>query len=217
MKINYVLFNPCGNITALVDSAVDKNQRIDVANKIMELEPTCEQVGFVQENADFVMLEMAGGEFCGNAARCAALFKNKTKVLCSGYAQFIEAIIDSDVVKINLPSAPTGIDHKIFFESPSKAFEEEIKKETKPTGYMFIEGDKLTPLVYIPTSNTLFWEKSCASGTMIAALTLAKKEGKDIEKCFIEPGGELHVSAKVNGAVSLWGSISKIKEASFQF
>ena len=78
-KIQYCKFDPTGNITALVETAVDIADQPAVASKIMEQEPDVEQVGFITyddtasaEESVPVSLRMAGGEFCGNATMCAA-------------------------------------------------------------------------------------------------------------------------------------------------
>ncbi|MBQ9065732.1 MAG: hypothetical protein IJ123_09830 [Blautia sp.] len=66
-------------------------------------------------------------------------------------------------------------------------------------GLMFLSGDlpevQLTPLVYIPGSDTIFWENSCASGTSAAAMYLASKAGSAIYAAFHEPGGILRVQS----------------------
>ncbi len=68
MDIKYTLWNPNGNITALVQTPVAPDAYPETAALIMKKEPTCEQVGFLNGRA----LRMAGGEFCGNASICAA-------------------------------------------------------------------------------------------------------------------------------------------------
>ena len=76
--LKYCIFDPTGNITALVETAVDIADQPAAASHIMELEPDVEQVGFISYEEDFaaggvpVSLRMAGGEFCGNATMCAA-------------------------------------------------------------------------------------------------------------------------------------------------
>lgn len=73
MELSYVLMDPTGNITALVETPVPVEQQPAVAGRIMAAEPRCEQVGFVMEATDCdIAIRMAGGEFCGNAAMCAA-------------------------------------------------------------------------------------------------------------------------------------------------
>lgn len=69
------IFDPTGNITALVESSVAPEEQSAAAARIMERFPRVEQVGFVRlprESAAPVELCMAGGEFCGNASMSAA-------------------------------------------------------------------------------------------------------------------------------------------------
>lgn len=75
MTVKYCIFNPTGNITALVETKVEPAKQPAVADEIMKAHPQVEQVGFVY----FVpgrpvpaLLRMAGGEFCGNATMSAA-------------------------------------------------------------------------------------------------------------------------------------------------
>ena len=53
----------------------------------------------------------------------------------------------------------------------------------------------LTPLVYIPGGETVFWENSCASGTSAAGMYLAQKTKAPVDLSFQEPGGILRVSS----------------------
>ena len=79
-NIQYCIFDPTGNITALVETGVDIADQPAAAARIMELEPDVEQVGFItyadndaiKEGSVPVSIRMAGGEFCGNATMCAA-------------------------------------------------------------------------------------------------------------------------------------------------
>ena len=69
-KIKYKILNPGGNITALVngtDYSVNQKKLINklIMNKYLQVE----QVGFLSNTKN--RLEMAGGEFCMNATRCA--------------------------------------------------------------------------------------------------------------------------------------------------
>ncbi len=71
MEIRYVKADPSGNITLIVTSFVPRSAQGKAASSLMLLCPEAEQVGFVEapENADaFARLQMAGGEFCGNAS-----------------------------------------------------------------------------------------------------------------------------------------------------
>jgi diaminopimelate epimerase len=79
-NITIVIANPAGNITAFVENAENTNheERAYIANKILnEKKLQVEQLGFVikPKTKDALWhLEMAGGEFCGNAARSFALY-----------------------------------------------------------------------------------------------------------------------------------------------
>lgn len=72
MKVQIVRADPAGNITLYVLDPVDPAERGALAARLMALpELSAEQVGYVcppDEGYDGRM-EMAGGEFCGNASR----------------------------------------------------------------------------------------------------------------------------------------------------
>jgi len=70
--VTYSLFDPTGNITLLVETAVPIEEQPEIARRLMQLEPETEQVGFVLPAENGVSLRMAGGEFCGNASMSAA-------------------------------------------------------------------------------------------------------------------------------------------------
>ena len=76
MKTDYYIVDPTQNITLLIEGAVPACDRARVAGNLMRLEPAAEQAGFIsagmaQDGTD-ICLNMAGGEFCGNAAMSAA-------------------------------------------------------------------------------------------------------------------------------------------------
>jgi diaminopimelate epimerase len=93
----FTVADPAGNITALIEAADDESvpvaqwtddERQQIVQRVMREHPDVEQAGFVipgqigengdGENSRFSSslwrLEMAGGEFCGNAARSFGLF-----------------------------------------------------------------------------------------------------------------------------------------------
>ena len=72
MKLNTLRANPAGNITLFVLDPVPPGDRAGLAARLMALPGTdTEQVGYVcpPVMGGAGRLEMAGGEFCGNAAR----------------------------------------------------------------------------------------------------------------------------------------------------
>lgn len=69
-KVEFEIYNPGGNITALVDGLnYDSMERRKINDYILQKFSQCEQVGFFDRTLR--RLEMAGGELCINATRCA--------------------------------------------------------------------------------------------------------------------------------------------------
>ena len=70
-EIFFNIYNPGGNITALViDNNYDKYLKRKINDYLLKKYIYIEQVGFIKNNN----LEMAGGEFCVNASRCAIYY-----------------------------------------------------------------------------------------------------------------------------------------------
>lgn len=73
--ITYTLMDPSGNRTILVETPVPEDLQPKAAAKLMALEPTAEQTGFLSfRRKSDIALRMAGGEFCGNATMSAAVY-----------------------------------------------------------------------------------------------------------------------------------------------
>ena len=69
-EVKYKILNPGGNKTALISRSEYTDSQKRLINKmIMEKNSQVEQVGFLSNKIN--RLEMAGGEFCINATRCA--------------------------------------------------------------------------------------------------------------------------------------------------
>lgn len=72
------VLDPAGNVTAIVCSDVLAAERARVAAQILRLpELGIEQVAFLTapRSGGEIRLEMMGGEFCGNALRCAGFYQ----------------------------------------------------------------------------------------------------------------------------------------------
>lgn len=129
LKYNYI--DPTGNITILVESTVPKEEYTIVSDYFCKKYPACEQVGFVFcdcPGAD-IRLQMAGGEFCGNATMSTgALFAKKSgltlgqkktvKVKPSGSPSVLDVEIeylDENYYagKVSMPS-PIGFEYRDF-------------------------------------------------------------------------------------------------------
>ncbi len=102
MNYNYKIFSPSGNDTALVMHKVSsKEDKITINNIIMEKHNNVEQVGFMYMENGIPSLEMAGGEFCGNASRCMAYEylkgnKGTVEIKISGTYNILNAGINDD-------------------------------------------------------------------------------------------------------------------------
>lgn len=255
--MEYYFFDPSGNRTALIPVAGAEEYRLEYAKEIMEKEPTCEQVGFIHPvngRAD-LRLQMAGGEFCGNASLCAAaLFamihdikpgqQESVKLEVSGspavlsaeihclkttdtleYNGCIQMPVIHDIRPICFAEAEypvvfmPGILHAIVPESFGRekavnCIRSWCKQLNAPClGIMLLSSDsyRITPLVYVPGSDTLFWEQSCASGTAAVGAWLAATEKSSLSRSFVEPGGRLSVDAAPNGQVMLHNHIKLIR------
>lgn len=249
MDIKYSIFDPTGNITALVETRVANAEQPAIADEIMKAHPQVEQVGFVY----FVpgrpvpaLLRMAGGEFCGNATMSAAVLylmrsgeeTDSVRVNVSGVSRPIEVSLkakddgsyDAGVqmpealetskqkLRSNVADASMtvvrmeGISH-IVIESFSGLYSLKDDKQAAEQlvrdwcselgadclGLMFLEGDgtswKLTPLVYVPGADTMFWENSCASGTAAVGMYMASKLEEAVDMTINEPAGTMRVSS----------------------
>jgi diaminopimelate epimerase len=110
MKYEYSIYRPSGNDTALVHGLVnDISLKKQINDSIQKKHSNVEQVGFVGKIGDEYYLEMAGGEFCGNATRSAIhYFKNgkpgEMSIHVSGVSKVLNGGIYPDgKVWVNMP------------------------------------------------------------------------------------------------------------------
>lgn len=106
-KIEYKILNPGGNKTALVKGTEFTDKQKCLINKlIMEKYLDVEQVGFLSNETN--RLEMAGGEFCVNATRCAVYEylkgeKGELDISVSGVNKKLKCkVIDNDKVEVTM-------------------------------------------------------------------------------------------------------------------
>lgn len=260
--MRYTILDPTGNITGLVEDDVEAVRQPDVSAELMRKHPEVEQVGFVRAREGGVSgglgdpvvgLRMAGGEFCGNATMCAAVWyaerarldEGMVVVTASGASKPVEVRVErladrTYAAAVHMPRAIAieqvelavgdlfdvlplvrmeGISHVII--EPTSALwslrdqaalaEQAVRSwctslATDGLGLMFleVEGDqgRLTPLVYVPASGTVYWENSCASGSAAAGMYVGvhRLELK-------EPGGTLCVKIDESGSTWLHGRV----------
>lgn len=115
--IEYEYIDPTGNITVLVITPVDIKSQPEIADMIMKIEPTCEQVGFVgiSDKAD-TKLRMAAGEFCGNATMSAAALYCDSRGICVGDFEpvSVESSGCEDPVSVNITRKADDGTHHVY-------------------------------------------------------------------------------------------------------
>lgn len=235
MDIRYILADPTGNLTALVETSVPPQLRAQVAGELMAANRATEQLGFIAapSGKGDIALHMSGGEFCGNACLSAGAYylRQKGKLLgkvsveISGantpvavnlealeensYRGFVDMPLPLSIEELESPAGNLpllrfpGICHAIVTGSLST---QEAEAMIAPLcesvgaaafGLMLLDEaeHRLTPLVYVPGTGSLFWERSCASGTSAVGAWLAQREGRSVSLTLAQPGGSLSISA----------------------
>ena len=97
---DYKILNPGGNKTALVlKNTYTKEEKKNINDRILNENTDIEQVGFLDKKNK--ILEMAGGEFCVNATRCAIWEildgkEDDVELTVSGYKRKISGGIQKD-------------------------------------------------------------------------------------------------------------------------
>ena len=243
---NYILMDPTGNLTLLVDTPVSPALQPRAAARLMEREPAAEQVGFVSFSGGEVRLRMAGGEFCGNASMCAAALglrqagrnEGTITVHVAGAERPVPVTVSAlpeggwrgavsmpPPLSLDTTALPDGqllpvvrfpgIAHVILEDAPGRENAEVLAKQwcralgTEALGLMFLDrrAEALTPLVYVPGADTLFWERSCASGTAAVGAWLAREASGRIARTLAQPGGALRIEADPGGGLLLTGTV----------
>ena len=109
LQIN--LLRPGGNDTALIPGNLDNQTRVKINQEILNQFKSVEQVGFytIKKETNLASLTMAGGEFCGNAARALAYLilkgkPGKINLEVSGSAKILEAeVCENGQVSCQMP------------------------------------------------------------------------------------------------------------------
>ncbi len=119
MELRYIKTDPTKNITLLVETPVAEAEQSAAAEKLMQLMPDCEQVGFVgaADGCD-AALRMMGGEFCGNASlSLAAVLAEK----CGREGNFTLRVSGAEKpVKVNITQAIYGYAGSVAMPLPLK-------------------------------------------------------------------------------------------------
>ena len=141
MNISYFIANPTGNTTLLVESPAEKRDYKKIADRLMALNPEAEQAGFIGSDENGCFLNMAGGEFCGNASMCAAAVFAEKQGIKPG---------EKSAVTLNVSGAGEPVDVLVFSKG-NRAFECEIEmpgaKRITTYDFFFEGGNYTLPVV----------------------------------------------------------------------
>ncbi|WP_283608072.1 hypothetical protein [Faecalispora anaeroviscerum] len=68
-------------------------------------------------------------------------------------------------------------------------------------GILFLNGQNMTPVVYVCDTDSLIWESSCGSGSMAVAVYLAMQKGDGEHRFSLhQPGGVIEATATVENS-----------------
>ncbi len=242
MELSFQLADPAGNITLLVTTPVPREDHPALAAGLLSIpELHAEQVGFLvpPQGAGVIRLEMMGGEFCGNALRCAGLYyavqqgrrrAGRFPVEVSGYDKALSVQVNPLANQVSaempLPQAVQsctlfgaaaqavllpGIVHAVSSlppEQPEAAVREALEGLARDyavpaAGVMFWDRQRstLTPAVYVQGTSSLYFERSCASGSTAVAACHALSSQRDgsFKLALKQPGGTIHTTATLRG------------------
>ncbi|HBB56542.1 TPA: hypothetical protein DEW47_00655 [Patescibacteria group bacterium] len=236
--MKYYKVNPGGNITAIVKSDYSQKEKIKLSKIIMKKDPTIEQVGFwvrAKDKNNDGRLEMAGGEFCGNALRCLAMLikndtgKTKIRLESSGQDNFIEATVEDNTSEIKLSLNNFRCSKNSCFLTGIAYFitnKEIIKSEAKKllvknynnfpaSGVISYKKNKnifsIKPIIWVKDIDTLIEETACGSGTMALAYFMYSKY--KIEKFQIkQPSNSIFKVFIKSNKIFISGEIISIEE-----
>lgn len=102
-QYSFTILRPGGNDQMLIKGIVPENQKRRINDEMIKRFPNVEQVSFYQfdQKNDLATLELAGGEFCGNATRSLAYLllngkQGQIKVKVSGTTKELKAGIKKE-------------------------------------------------------------------------------------------------------------------------
>ena len=209
MEIQYKIYSPAGNDTALViGDNYSREERRAINDKILQTHTNVEQVGFLCQAKN--KLTMAGGEFCGNATRCAAHYYLQETVgeidievaenafVKAGISKRAKAWVQvpllkdvNTITRINKDFTLVrfeGISHLVSLTvkeiNAMQIIEKYGLENELCVGIILASGGgqnyKIDPYVWVREIDTLFNEKSCLSGTAALAMCIADESEKTL-------------------------------------
>ena len=236
-KMKYFVVNPGGNITAIVPGIFSVQKREQIALLVLKKNKRIEQVGFwmpVKSNKSVARLEMAGGEFCGNATRSLAALLARKKPFFLEVSGLPQAVKVRALKKRSTVSLPLkgfqlnngicrlpGITHILEPNEVSRTAAKMLlrssnllkEKASGVIGYQKLSSGfyEITPVVWVRDISTLYAETACASGTAALAYYFWKFNG--ITNLRVkQPSGTIFNTKVKNGLLTVGGPILKISK-----
>jgi len=134
-----ICYRPGGNDTVLIlNGDVNPLTKKVINNSVMKIYPNIEQVGFVFLMENKVQLNMAGGEFCGNATRSTADLALNSQ---PGNLQIKVSGVE------NVLKAGVTPDGEAFAQMPVYSNISKVKKDTKNESGWIVEMEGITHYV----------------------------------------------------------------------
>ncbi|MBM7702366.1 diaminopimelate epimerase [Metabacillus iocasae] len=254
-EIDFIKCNPTQNMTILVKTEHSITEHTRIASKMMAYDNVyAEQVGFIERPVTHkaaAHLQMAGGEFCGNACMALAAFLAAEKGLqvheqtdvvleTSGTDELVACHVkrqgDTYHCQVSMP-VPEKVEQRVIqYEGNElsivivryrefihlvlevEAFHEEVKAQAESLAKLLgvtlgaqligvllyqVQSKELAPLIYVPSVDSLIWERGCGSGTASIGAYLAWKQEEEVVEKITQPGGTIGVTATwYNGAIT---------------
>ncbi|MFM9277495.1 diaminopimelate epimerase [Paenibacillus jiagnxiensis] len=246
-EIEFVKVNPTQNMTILVTTKHRAEEYAHIASKVMSYENVyAEQVGFIEQPVKpeaAAHLQMAGGEFCGNACMAlAALIASEKGIAAGGVMNIeLEASGSEQIVSCQVKKIKEGYICRMDMPVPRKIEQQTVRYEGEDltiaivryheffhlvlevdrfnkavrkkaqrlakllgttSGFSVIgvllfrpAANELAPLIYVPSLDSMIWEKGCGSGTASLGAYMAWKNKGAIAVQINQPGGIIHVAA----------------------
>lgn len=175
--IKYKLVDTAGQITAVVFNGFKENNLALISKKLMQSNKTIEQVVFNLKNK----IQTMGNELCINGSLAGAYLMNKKELEISGIDKQTEFIRDKNFISILLPKNIVQVINKniiklsgiVYIISNNKNYVNKeylkslaIKYSVPASGIIKYKSNKITPIVYVKTTNTLVKENACGSGSL---------------------------------------------------
>ena len=137
-----------------------------------------------------------------------------TTLVLEGKSYDLTVVYLDGIIHIILPVQSVTQEELYFAEKAVRTWQDRF--ETDALGLMLLEEkeSRITPLVYVKSTDSLIWERGCGSGTAATGAYLAYKAKQAINLPIAQPGGEIIVKADyLDGSITTLSITGKVKIA----